>query len=601
MQPLKVPSSPTVYTKTLNKFLGVDFTSALPDVRRASNMVNLINNNGYLETRPGYDAVGYNFGEGAHINGIWNVDRDTDSVFIAHVGDSIYLLDDDFDNAVRFTGLSDLNDAISTAVWMDNKLLIFDGSRVLVYKKGTLVWEMSYLDTIGYVPTTCISRSPDGTGSETYEDVNLIQKYRINSFLSDGASATYYLDSEYDDETPTATILQSDGTLAALTVLSYDEEAGTVTFDSIPPVSPVTGRDNVFIRFAVTNTDTIAYINSCNIVTTYGYDGNNNRIFVTGNSDYPNVDWFSGIDDPTYYPANNYTRIGFQPIVSYLRLNDGSLAVLKNTSDTDATVYYRKSATYNGEEVFPISYGVNSIGCIGRFANANFLNDPLTLTATGIYSINGSDYGEKFASERSYYIKTKLLTETNLKNAISIVYQGKYYLAINNHVYVADSRYTTSMSDAYNSSYQYDWYYWDNVPVRIWFIYDNELYFGTEDGLIMKFNTTCLDIDEPIECLYDTAFLDLNSIEYAKSIKRVTVITKPTVATEYTLSYVTNSTATEITDIAYSAGTYPTVLQERDAIRKFMFIRFRLSNDTSKKMSFNQIGIEYIYSGHYRG
>ena len=66
----KVPDSPKEYTKVLTNFLGVDFTSIAPSTRRATNMVNLVNNNGYLETRQGYAAVGYDFGDN-NVNGIF--------------------------------------------------------------------------------------------------------------------------------------------------------------------------------------------------------------------------------------------------------------------------------------------------------------------------------------------------------------------------------------------------------------------------------------------------------------------------------------------------------------------------------------------------
>ena len=52
-----VPKSPQYYTKDLSDFLGVDFTSIAPNEHRASNLINLVNNDGYLETRPGYDEV----------------------------------------------------------------------------------------------------------------------------------------------------------------------------------------------------------------------------------------------------------------------------------------------------------------------------------------------------------------------------------------------------------------------------------------------------------------------------------------------------------------------------------------------------------------
>ena len=62
------------------------------------------------------------------------------------------------------------------------------------------------------------------------------------------------------------------------------------------------------------------------------------------------------------------------------------------------------SVIYNQEEGFTIKSGVKSVGCIGKYANANLMNEPLTLTETGVFAILGSSYGEKFANERSYFV-----------------------------------------------------------------------------------------------------------------------------------------------------------------------------------------------------
>ena len=359
-------------------------------------------------------------------------------------------------------------------------------------------------------------------------------------------------------------MLDSDGSIVNLTVASYDAAKAEVVFTVVPPASPVVGRDNVFVRFKVTNNESKDYVNHCTIITTFGYNGNNNRIFITGNKDYPNVDWFSEVDDPTYFPANNYTRVGFEPIRNYLRLNDGTLALQKKVSDTDATIYYRKSMIYGGQEVFPIASGVKSVGCISKYANANLLNDPLTLTELGIYSIVGSEYEEKFAEERGYFVKTKLLEEDNLENSMAIVHGNKYYLAINNNVYIADSRYASRIQDS-NSNFQYEWYYWENIPVRIWFTYNNELYFCTEDGDICKFdNKSCYDYNIPLYQSFDTAFLDLGSITEAKTIKRVTVISRPYEENEFTLSYLTDDEISDITTRIYEAGEFPSTLQEKE-------------------------------------
>ena len=699
MATFDVPASPTIYTENLGDFLGVDFTSIEPHIRRASNMINMVNNDGFLETRPGYDVIGHEFGVAAklvtsnitftairkgssgndisitfvnpnktnnklklevtdkhlvyylatdntgaiistyedisklenyyvtynatypdsiveptdelylsggidnRINGIWNIDKKGGEYFVVHVKDKLYLLDKDFSNPVNITPSEGISDIISQGVYMNNMLLIFDGKRTVVY--GILdgdEWQIKYVDEVAYIPTVSISREPDGTGASSYEDVNLLTPYRYNSFVTDGTSTTYKLIEPFDDVAPTAEIInQTTGIKQNLPIKVYDYKAGTVTFATAPPKFSVEGRDSLFIKYKVTNLENLSYVNKCKIVTTYGYNSNNTRLFVTGNDEFPNIDWFSEQNNPLFFPAENYTRIGFQPITNYLKLNDGTLAIQKKISDTDFSIYYRDSVIYNGKQAFPIKAGAKTIGCISAYANCNLLNDPLTLTESGVFGMTGSSYGEKFANERSYFVKNKLLAEPNLENATAIVYHDKYYLAINNHVYVADGRYKSKVDGAKSSTYQYEWYYWENVPVRTWFVYNDELYFTTVAGDIVKFNDTVLDYNIPIVQLFDTAFLHLNSIVQSKTIKRVTVISRPFEDTKYTLSYITLDDTQDIITKDNPKGNFPSTLQEKEKIKKFMFVKFRLFNDTNEKMNFYRIGLEYIYSGRYRG
>lgn len=539
-------------------------------------------------------------GESHRINGLWNIEIDRSNIFIVHVEDVLYELDGDMDNPTPFDTLDALNDDLSEGIYFDGKLYIFDGVRAIVYGKFGDVWEAKYLDTVGYVPTTSISRHPNGLGGSTYEDVNLLQPYRINSFLGNYSDYIYQLDSPFDDEKPTVHILNNDGSISVVEIESYDHEIGTITFQSAPPTSPVDGRDNVFVQFKVTNTETENYINHCNTITTFGYDGNNNRLFVTGNPNFRNIDWFSAIENPMYFPANNYTKIGNEPILSYLRLNDGTLAVLKETSDNDATVYYRKSGLYGDAEVFPIEAGVRTVGFVGKRTGANLLNDPIVLTSSGVFGLIGSQSKERFAMDRSYYINPRLMDEPDLNNAVSIVFKDKYYLAVNGHVYVADGRYVSRESNS-TSNFQYEWFFWDNIPVRGWFIYKEELYFYTDAGEIVKFNDDYYDFNVPITQIFDTSYLDLRSITLAKTIRRITVISKPDKEMEFELSYITNDDNDDITSRDYERGEFPRVLQEKEKIKKFMFIKLRISSDKPKPINFYQIAIEYIFAGNYRG
>ena len=346
MVQFNVPSGPSIKVITLENFLGVDFTSITPSVYRASNLINLVNNNGFLETRPGFNVIGNEFGtkaycdvltngvnvrwtairagkqgnlcsiqlvnpnkpnqklkmtevngeviyylatnnngniittiqdilnipnhyivgtcetpntiaaskpqtflqngEDARINGIWNIDRDTDEIFIVHVKNKLYKLDTNFLNPVDM-GIT-VADTITqySSVILDNKLAIFDGSRAFWYGKSGGEWGIHYLDESGYIPLTSINRKPDGTGASSYEDVNILNPYRENSFVADGTSGVYYVADSFDDEAPTARILNEDGTTSVLEIQSWNRNTGAITFKNIPPKFAVTGRDSVF-------------------------------------------------------------------------------------------------------------------------------------------------------------------------------------------------------------------------------------------------------------------------------------------------------------------------------------------------------------------
>ena len=51
---------------------------------------------------------------------------------------------------------------------------------------------------------------------------------------------------------------------------------------------------------------------------------------MTGNPDFPNEDWMSDVDDPTYFPENGFTKVGseYTKIKGYLHYGD-ILAIVK--------------------------------------------------------------------------------------------------------------------------------------------------------------------------------------------------------------------------------------------------------------------------------
>ena len=607
-----IPASQSKSYYSIDNFLGVDFTSSPIEVdkKRSPNAVNMINNNGYNETRNGYEIIKK---LDSRINGIWNIDIPNEEILLVHAGTKLYKIDSNFKEVEEL--LNDLNDERSTGIYFSDYLTIFDGKRAIIYGNTENDYKAEYIDEIGYIPTTSVGRDSSGGGTD-YEKVNLMSPYRINTFLTEMVETTingelqnnpqtvFKLDDTNIDSVELVEILTENGNWDVLKSDKYqvDTITGQVTLSEAPGESPVLGRDNVSIKYKKNILENTNKINKCDIATLFGYDGNNNRIFVAGNREFPNYDFFCEQDDPTYWPDENFTKIGTEPIVSYSRLTDGSLSIHKKQSDTDCTVYYRTSNMLNNLEVFPLKDGVKNVGCISKYCNCNLVNDPLFLSDQGVFSCIGNN-GEKYAQQRSYYVNGKLIKEKNLEDAVATSFLGKYYLAINNHVYVADSRYLSYPRNAKTEQYQYEWWYWDNLPIRVFFTWNNELYFGTSNGNICKFNNRYIDNNKEIKSYWETPFLELNNTQTAKTIKDITLILNPNVSSDITLGYELDDGRTEIISKNYHNldNDFPKTIQEKEKIKKFMFIKFYMKNETKSKMTFERLILEYIVSGKYRG
>lgn len=607
MANFSVPSSPTTYETKLSGFLGVDFSSSITDIdrRRSPRGYNFINNNGTIEKRNGYKVLAY-LGQEVNINGVWNVDTVNGEYFVVHCGTKLYEMAVDFTSYTEI--FSGLEDKISQGTIINSKLLILDGFRAIVYDLLEETDKVKYLDQIGYIPTTQIARSPNGLQSQIYESKNLVQDCSINLFTSNETDKIYQLDDTNITSIERVEILNENGEWTINSDFATDLENGQVIFNNPIGATPVDGRDNVRIKYKKVNNKNKTQINKCKIMQVYGYAGANNRVFLSGNPDYANIVMYSHLDDITYMPVENVIRTGLEivPITGMAKLNNGKLAVLKDVSDTDSTRFYIGYGTYNGKEVFPLEGSAKGEGNISYYAHDVLINEPLILTQNGVFALNTATLSdERYVYHRSYYIDAKLRQESNLKDAIGIVNDGKYYLAINDHVYVADSRFKSSTNNSKYSNYQYEWYYWTNLPVRVWFVWNGILYFGDKYGNICKFRDDT-DIDrfkddtKNVEAEWNSVVLDLNNLAHKKNIKRVSLSSNPT-NSQLTIGYRLKGGDKQVLTKIYTNSTYPKTTMIRKKAKKLSFFSLYIENKENSNMNFNAICVVYTVGSYYKG
>ena len=409
---------------------------------------------------------------------------------LAHAGTKLYVWADDGTPAVLLSGLPRRK---SRAVFLAGKLWIVTGGGFYSYD-GTEAKRVSASGA--YVPTTTITRSPSG-GGVSYEAVNLLTPCRKNAFQTDGKSVKFTLDGEIDASGAVRAWVWGE----EVTDFTLDRAAGTITFPTAPAAPDAGASDGLVVQFPHTVEGYADRIDKCTIITTYGV-GSNDRVVLSGNPDCPNLDWTSGLYDPTYMPDLGYAAVGSEatPICGYCRIGS-SLGIVKADDGSDSTVFLRSAAlSEDGEAVFTLQQTIAGVGAVAPGSFASLFDDPLFLSHAGVAAITSSSLtGEKIIQNRSLYLNAQLTNEPSLPEAEAAVWQGMYLLAVpEGHVYILNGRQTKTFRSSALGDFVYEGFYWEDVPALCWYVQrsgtDEALYFGTADGRICKLNTDIEDM-----------------------------------------------------------------------------------------------------------
>ena len=478
-------------TTHYQKFKGADFSTdpSQVDDDRSPMPLNLIaDEGGFPEKRPGWRTLKTFSGK---INGIYSITVEQQTHLFVHHGTVISLYDPKSGSVTDIkTGAANHK---SMSFVMNGALYVLTGSEYLVISKDGESWSCAKVSDKAYTPRTVISRNPKGGGT-TFEAVNLLNTKRQNDFLADGSSTDYQLDAENIDSVVSVEVNGA----AVTSGYTVDKAKGIVKFTTAPKkpeeAGGVAGADNVKIVYSKTVSGYADRINGCTICSLFGR-GSFDRVFLSGNPEYKNLDWYCGFNDPTYIPDTSFSVVGSEEtaIMGYLRVG-AQQVVVKEDNQQDSTIFIRTTElNESGEVKFSLQQGVQSIGAVSKYCFASLRDDPLFLSRYGVNSIVTNNITlERTVKRRSGLVDPLLIKENGLENACGCVWGDWFVIAVNGRCYVADSKqqsYKSSIAD----NFMYEWYYWNNVPARVLFEYDNTLYFGTADGKFCRFNT---DIDD---------------------------------------------------------------------------------------------------------
>ena len=612
-----VPSSPKRSVAVIDEFLGVDFTNSPSnvDLKKSPNGVNMIRDvPGKVRKCMGYETIKTYDDRinGAHF-------RHGDEEYLIHSGTKLYKGDTVLD--------SDMNDTRSKSWQIEDNLYIVDGKALLVYD-GITVKKAS---DDGYIPTLTIAKAPSG-GGEQYEPLNLLQPGFTELFAGTATDKTFQLSfSGLDSTTVQAWLLDSSGNWVQKTEgtdFSVNRSTGAVTFTTAPGVSPVSGEDNVKITAFRTVSGYADRINKCKIGILFGVNGAADRIFLSGNPDYINYDWYCDYNNPLYWPDTGYATLGTakSAIIGYSIIND-RLAAHKDSMEDDRNVILREGDITDNEPTFKIVNTLQGAGAVAPYSFAYLANEPLFLTDLGIYAITPQDItGEKYSQNRSFFLNGKLLEEPNMSEAYACVFKDLYWLCLNNVAYILDGLQPiqTDKSLPY-ATRQYVGFYRTNLPARVMWTHDSRLYFGTSDGKVCRFFddpvtlTSYNDNGQPIHAIWDTPDFYGNLFYKNKTFRHLDVRLASAIATSvkiwvqkrglWSLIKEDSSTARYFSfanlvfsKLSFSPDTTPKTLPSKIKVKKVDKARFRFENDMlNEPFGLFDIALEYVENGYYKG
>ena len=487
-----------------NNFRGVDFTDEMVSETRSPDALNMWKDYKSLgkriETRPDLELQ---LTMSNAIFGLFFYDINRVTHWIIHSGVNLY----DYNpvtkelKTIKETGM---NPGKSTAFTYNNIFFILDGINYLEYDGVTLK------DVEGTIPNVAIHNMVSGETS-FLEDANLLTDYCYEEFLTDGKSTEFKLVKSELSDVKVYSIkgLSETQVTEGITI---DKVNGLVTFD----VAPEKSADSPGIKIVYAKTsDGANVIKKCRLTCLF-----DNRVFFSGNQDYPNMLVWCGLNDPRYIGVTSYATQGNG--VSQIKAlvpGNNALWVFKEAGQENTTIFYNVPVEVyddklkNTVKTYADSHSSITTGC--QATGINFNDDIVFFSDRGMEGISGDITTEQVLGHRSTLVDRKLLNETNYENMVLAEWEGYLLVIIDNVIYLADSNQKVTNND----HFEYEWFYWElDKKIKTASVHKNILYLCSDEGII--YTLTNRNEEREIESYWTTKSDDCNYPQMLKTTNK---------------------------------------------------------------------------------
>lgn len=605
-------ASGDLITRIYSNFRGVDFRGEDVNILRSPDSLNMWKDYKKIEsirTRPKLKLFK---STDAPVYGIYPTNED--SRCMVHIGDrvkAINLTDNEWNSTInaaidvildltyKLTGKTPIGAGRSNSVYFQNGFILKTQGQM--YKYGN--------DFKEYVPTTSIGRGPS-SGGTIFQDVNMLSDYRINTFCGNSKENEFYLDTRNIDEDFEPIVMiryhnrekfylynkkaedvtldidfhnksNFDFDVDGDCVVEFDYEKGKVIFE-LAMASPLTdGQDNIWVLFKKAVTGARDKIYNCTMIEAF-----DNRVFYSGNPDYPNMIWHSALENALYVSDLDYYADGSETsAIKTLIAGNNALWVIKEGSTDNTNIFYH-TPTIDAEygKIYPSTHSSIAIGCVG--SGINFNDDIVFFSERGMEGVTGDVTTEQVVSHRSTLVDKKLLNEENYKDMILVEWEGYLLVFIGNKVYLADSRGTFTNEN----HYEYEWFYWElDKDVLCASNVNGELWVGTEDGIY-----TLTDTESSVKSYWTTPKDKFNYPHYMKTTNKRGCVAEGT--GDYSVYVKTNKTnGFEWINNYYNVSDYTVSRIKR---KKFKDIQLKFASDT--RFSLESVTLECFIGGYIK-
>ena len=456
--------------KIYSNFRGVDFTDENVSETRSPDALNMWKNYKTLgkkiETRPDIELqlTMSNTIFGLFFYTISNVDH-----LIIHSGTSLFDYNPNTKvlTTIKATGM---NPAKSVGFIYNNILFIKDGLNYLEYNGSVCK------DVEGTIPNVAI-HNMNSNSTKMIQEANLITDYCYEEYLPDGTKTEFPLSQK---EVSNVTVWDISGVneVQITTGFTVDTTTGLVTFDTAPEKSA--DKASIKIKYSKTS-DGRNIINKCKLACIF-----DNRVFFSGNQDYPNMLVWCGLNDPRYVGTSSYATQGTS--VSQIKAlvpGNNALWVFKEPSQENTTIFYTvPTELYDGKleqtvKTYASSHSSITTGC--QATGINFNDDIVFFSDRGMEGISGSITTEQVLGHRSTLVDRKLLNEENYKNMELVEWEGYLLVIIDNKIYLADSKQKVQNDD----HVEYEWFYWEMAKkIKTATVHNDILYLCSEEDFV---------------------------------------------------------------------------------------------------------------------